>query len=111
MKKGSIDVCDGSTGSWPDSYETNRRIGKRSSSFSCLSGAALSANATLANTDLCNGLIGTEILASMDSPKSFRRIPSSHPFHGQISCLLLFKATYHPHLVVHLVKWIARMGP
>lgn len=47
------------------------------SSFSCLSGAALSANATLANTNICNGLIGEEILPTLDSPKSFRRIPSS----------------------------------
>lgn len=50
---------------------------KMSSSFSCLSGAALSANATLANTNLCNGLIGEEILPNLDSPKSFRRMASS----------------------------------
>lgn len=49
----------------------------RSSSFSCLSGAALSANATLANTNICNGLIGEEILPGLDSPKSFRRMTSS----------------------------------
>lgn len=49
----------------------------RASSFSCLSGAALSANATLANTNICNGVIGAEILPSWDSPNSFRRIPSS----------------------------------
>lgn len=48
----------------------------RSGSFSCLSGAALSANATLANTRICNGIIGEEILPSMDSPKSFRRLAS-----------------------------------
>ncbi|KAL4191880.1 hypothetical protein AMTRI_Chr06g191240 [Amborella trichopoda] len=59
----------------PDSQ--NSTIGKRSSSFSCLSGAALSANATLANTNICNGLIAEEILPSFDSPKSFRRLPSS----------------------------------
>ncbi|KAF9620974.1 hypothetical protein IFM89_015796 [Coptis chinensis] len=53
------------------------RIPNRSSSFSCLSGAALSANATLANTNICNGLIGAGILPTLDSPKSFRRIPSS----------------------------------
>ncbi|CAI0467414.1 unnamed protein product [Linum tenue] len=53
---------------------------QRNSSFSCLSGAALSANATLANTNMCNGLIGAEILPSWDSPKSFRRIPSSSSF-------------------------------
>ncbi|KAL4386297.1 hypothetical protein GQ457_09G023720 [Hibiscus cannabinus] len=49
----------------------------RNGSFSCLSGAALSANATLANTNICNGLIGAEILPSLDSPNSFRRVPSS----------------------------------
>ncbi|XP_022760559.1 probable protein phosphatase 2C 40 [Durio zibethinus] len=49
----------------------------RTGSFSCLSGAALSANATLANTNICNGLIGAEILPSLDSPNSFRRVPSS----------------------------------
>ncbi|OWM76302.1 probable protein phosphatase 2C 39 [Punica granatum] len=49
----------------------------RSSSFSCLSGAALSANATLANTKICNGIIGDEILPSIDSPNSFRRLSSS----------------------------------
>ncbi|KAI3430084.1 PPM-type phosphatase domain-containing protein, partial [Psidium guajava] len=48
----------------------------RSGSFSCLSGAALSANATLANTRICNGIIGEEILPSIDSPKSFRRLAS-----------------------------------
>lgn len=49
---------------------------RASSSFSCLSGAALSANATLANTNICNGLIASEILPTLDSPNSFRRIPS-----------------------------------
>lgn len=49
----------------------------RSGSFSCLSGAALSANATLANTKICNGIIGDEILPSIDSPNSFRRLSSS----------------------------------
>ncbi|XWS14074.1 hypothetical protein CRYUN_Cryun36dG0092200 [Craigia yunnanensis] len=49
----------------------------RTGSFSCLSGAALSANATLANTNIYNGLIGAEILPSLDSPNSFRRVPSS----------------------------------
>ncbi|KAK7303793.1 hypothetical protein RJT34_14710 [Clitoria ternatea] len=49
----------------------------RTSSFSCLSGAALSANATLANTNICNGVIGEEILPSLDSPMSFRKVPSS----------------------------------
>lgn len=55
----------------------NSNLKMRSSSFSCLSGAALSANATLANTNICNGLIGEEILPSLDSPKSFRRMSSS----------------------------------
>lgn len=53
------------------------KIKFRSSSFSCLSGAALSANATLANTNICNGLIGEEILPGLDSPTSFRRMTSS----------------------------------
>ncbi|ESW10901.1 hypothetical protein PHAVU_009G247700 [Phaseolus vulgaris] len=52
----------------------------RTSSFSCFSGAALSANATLANTNICNGVIGEEILPSLDSPKSFRMVPSSSSF-------------------------------
>lgn len=50
---------------------------QKTSSFSCLSGAALSANATLANTNICNGVIGAEILPTLDSPNSFHRIPSS----------------------------------
>lgn len=49
----------------------------RSSSFSCLSGAALSANATLANTNIFNGIIGEEILPVLDSPNSFKRLESS----------------------------------
>ncbi|KAI3975270.1 hypothetical protein MKX01_033510 [Papaver californicum] len=53
---------------------------RRKSSFSFLSGAALSANTTLANTNMCNGRIGAEILPSLDSPKSFRRVPSSPSF-------------------------------
>ncbi|KAI3469394.1 hypothetical protein Pfo_026057 [Paulownia fortunei] len=53
------------------------KLRRANSSFSCLSGAALSANATLANTNICNGLIGSEILPTLDSPNSFRRIPSS----------------------------------
>ncbi|KAI4369564.1 hypothetical protein MLD38_017990 [Melastoma candidum] len=48
--------------------------------FSCLSGAALSANATLANTNVCNGVIGEEILPTRDSPKSFRKISSCSSF-------------------------------
>ncbi|KAL5852415.1 hypothetical protein ACOSQ3_007533 [Xanthoceras sorbifolium] len=50
---------------------------QKTSSFSCLSGAALSANATLANTNICNGVIGAEILPSLDSPTSFHKVPSS----------------------------------
>ncbi|KAI4317595.1 hypothetical protein L6164_025456 [Bauhinia variegata] len=49
----------------------------RTSSFTCLSGAALSANATLANTNICNGVIGEEILPTWDSPNSFRKVSSS----------------------------------
>lgn len=62
-----------------DGFETPSGIKLRrtNSSFSCFSGAALSANATLANTNICNGLIGAEILPTWDSPTSFRRIPSS----------------------------------
>ncbi|KAM7257924.1 hypothetical protein ACFE04_013665 [Oxalis oulophora] len=39
----------------------------RTTSFSGLSAAALSANTTLANTNICNGLLGEEILPSWDS--------------------------------------------
>ncbi|GFP83454.1 probable protein phosphatase 2c 40 [Phtheirospermum japonicum] len=53
------------------------KLKRASSSFSCLSGAAISANATLANTNICNGLIGSEILPTLDSPNSFRKIPSA----------------------------------
>ncbi|MCD9642888.1 hypothetical protein HAX54_029931 [Datura stramonium] len=56
------------------------KLRRANSSFSCLSGAALSANATLANTNICNGLFGAEILPALDSPTSFRRIPSSQSF-------------------------------
>ncbi|KAK4790499.1 hypothetical protein SAY86_017803 [Trapa natans] len=62
---------DGIVMTWHSELKT------RSGSFSCLSGAALSANATLANTKICNGIIGDEILPSIDSPKSFRRLSSS----------------------------------
>ncbi|CAI9118786.1 OLC1v1020396C1 [Oldenlandia corymbosa var. corymbosa] len=71
-------------------------FGRRNNSSFCLSGAALSANATLANTNICNGLIGAEILPTLDSPNSFRRIPSSPSFskldflsssHGNVSNL------------------------
>ncbi|XP_076892710.1 putative protein phosphatase 2C 40 [Bidens hawaiensis] len=59
---------------------TGKKHVRKNSSFTCLSGAAISANATLANTNICNGLISSEILPSLDSPKSFRRIPSSPSF-------------------------------
>ncbi|KAA8527461.1 hypothetical protein F0562_034824 [Nyssa sinensis] len=63
----------------PDGYEIlpGVKLRRANNSFTCLSGAALSANATLANTNICNGLIGAEILPAWDSPNSFRRIPSS----------------------------------
>ncbi|CAK7333171.1 unnamed protein product [Dovyalis caffra] len=61
----------------PNGFENLPGKIPRNSSFSRLSGAALSANATLANTNICNGVIGAEILPSWDSPNSFRRIPSS----------------------------------
>lgn len=62
----------------PDSPESsitvwNSGMKNRSGSFSCLSGAALSANATLANTNI----LGDEILPKLDSPNSFRRLTSS----------------------------------
>jgi len=65
-----------------DGYDipSGKKLVRNNSSFSCLSGAAISANATLANTNICNGLISSEILPSLDSPKSFRRIPSSPSF-------------------------------
>ncbi|CBI26073.3 unnamed protein product, partial [Vitis vinifera] len=84
--KGDIKVsfgyqCNGNNGitcEVSNGYEIMPRINvRRTSSFSCLSGAALSANATLANTNICNGLIGAEKLPSWDSPNSFRRVPSS----------------------------------
>ncbi|KAL0920218.1 hypothetical protein M5K25_009338 [Dendrobium thyrsiflorum] len=52
-------------------------IMSKTSSFSCLSGAALSANLTLANTNLWNGLTKKEILGNLDSPQSFRMMRSS----------------------------------
>ncbi|EEF45525.1 protein phosphatase-2c, putative [Ricinus communis] len=73
--------CNGhGDSSWmlPDGHENPQSTKlPRNSSFSCLSGAALSANATLANTNICNGVIGAEILPSLDSPNSFRKVPSS----------------------------------
>lgn len=72
-----------------DGYEIipKARLRRTSRSFSCLSGAALSANATLANTNICNGIIGSEILPSWDSPNSFRRIPSSPSLSSKVDLL------------------------
>ncbi|KAL3685043.1 hypothetical protein R1sor_003065 [Riccia sorocarpa] len=50
---------------------------KKSRSFSCLTGAAYSANPTLANTTICNGVIGEEILPGLDSPRTFRKVSLS----------------------------------
>ncbi|KAI3828518.1 hypothetical protein L1987_02619 [Smallanthus sonchifolius] len=77
-----MEVSFGYKCSTTDGYDipTGKKLIRKNSSFSCLSGAAISANATLANTNICNGLISSEILPSLDSPKSFRRIPSSPSF-------------------------------
>lgn len=79
---GEIEVSFGYQCNKTDAYEipSGKKLERNNSSFSCLSGAAISANATLANTNICNGLISSEILPSLDSPKSFRRIPSSPSF-------------------------------
>ncbi|CAN6248464.1 unnamed protein product [Urochloa humidicola] len=58
-------------------FGTTTMMGSRNGSFTCLSGAAISANFTLANTNICKGLIGEEILPELDSPNSFRKIISS----------------------------------
>ncbi|MCO5580899.1 hypothetical protein L7F22_034772 [Adiantum nelumboides] len=50
---------------------------RHGASFSCLSVAAIGANATLANTGLGNGLLRQEILPGLDSPKSFRPLEKS----------------------------------
>lgn len=83
--KGGIEISFGYQCSYEDDNNLSNGIDipcaiknrKNNSSFSCLSGAAFSANATLANTNICNGLIGEEILPTWDSPNSFRRILSS----------------------------------
>ncbi|KAI7726459.1 hypothetical protein M8C21_018349 [Ambrosia artemisiifolia] len=77
-----MEVSFGYKCSTTDGYDipSGKKTVRRNSSFSCLSGAAISGNATLANTNICNGLISSEILPSLDSPKSFRRIPSSPSF-------------------------------
>lgn len=83
--------CNGKKTTFEDSsgYEIfpRDRLRRVSRSFSCLSGAALSANATLANTNICNGIIGAEILPSWDSPNSFRRIPSSPSLSSKVDML------------------------
>ncbi|XP_073008052.1 probable protein phosphatase 2C 39 [Typha latifolia] len=61
----------------PEIQAQDSMIKSRSSSFSCLSGAAISANFTLANTNICNGLIRQEILPELDSPNSFRKMTTS----------------------------------
>ncbi|XP_054821356.1 probable protein phosphatase 2C 40 isoform X2 [Prosopis cineraria] len=66
----------------------------RTSSFSCFSGAALSANATLANTNICNGVMGEEILPTWDSPNSFRKVPSS----PSLSRLDILSSSLHSNL-------------
>ncbi|XP_058083345.1 probable protein phosphatase 2C 40 [Magnolia sinica] len=76
-KKSSFSEASDGFEAPPEVYDGDAKIRRRSSSFSCLSGAALSANATLANTNICNGLIGAGILPGLDSPTSFRRVPSS----------------------------------
>lgn len=63
------------------------RLRRTSGSFTCLSGAAISANATLANTNICNGIIGSEVLPSWDSPNAFRRIPSSPSLSSKVDLL------------------------
>ncbi|XP_068660403.1 probable protein phosphatase 2C 40 [Aristolochia californica] len=79
-KDNLIQASDRRKDSQTDTYLECSKIPRRSGSFSCLSGAALSANATSGNTNLCNGLIGAEILPGLDSPKSFRRITSMPSF-------------------------------
>jgi len=81
--------CNGKNSTFEDSdgYQIFPRLRRSSRSFSCLSGAALSANATLANTNICNGIIGSEILPSWDSPNSFRRIPSSPSLSSKVDIL------------------------
>jgi serine/threonine protein phosphatase PrpC len=58
-------------------FGTSTMMDSRNGSFTCLSGAAISANFTLANTNICKGLIGEEILPELDSPNSFRKVVSS----------------------------------
>jgi hypothetical protein len=54
-------------------FGTNTMMGSRNGSFTWLSGTAISANYALANTNICNGLIGEEILPELGSPNSFRK--------------------------------------
>ncbi|KAL9232914.1 hypothetical protein vseg_007975 [Gypsophila vaccaria] len=72
----------------PDECDVTKvRLRRTSRSFSCLTGAALSANATLANTNICNGILGSDILPSWDSPDSFHRIPSSPSLSSKMDIL------------------------
>jgi serine/threonine protein phosphatase PrpC len=61
--------------------------GFRTSSFSSLSGAALGANATLANSSICNGKLGEEILPGLDSPKTFRKLDRTSSLKSELSSL------------------------
>ncbi|KAL2922869.1 putative protein phosphatase 2C 40 [Bienertia sinuspersici] len=83
--------CDGKTTSCEDSTGFDiipkPRLRRTSGSFTCLSGAAISANATLANTNICKGIIGSELLPSWDSPNAFRRIPSSPSLSSKVDLL------------------------
>ncbi|CAN4104715.1 unnamed protein product [Withania somnifera] len=55
------------------------KLRRANSSFSCLSGAALSANATLANMNICNGLFGSlsNLSCSPSSPSELAEDNSS----------------------------------
>ncbi|KAH7430069.1 hypothetical protein KP509_09G081500 [Ceratopteris richardii] len=53
---------------------------RRGASFSCLSGAAIGANATLPNTEMGNGILSNDILPGIDSPRSFRPVAKSSSF-------------------------------
>lgn len=84
---------DQSKGARPPSYGGRRRTKARTGSFSCLSGAAMGANATLANTRIGNGFIGEEILPGLDSPKTFRRLDHCPSF-SKIESLMSSSRAY-----------------
>ncbi|KAG9444762.1 hypothetical protein H6P81_016102 [Aristolochia fimbriata] len=75
-----IETSKGRNENPSDNHSECPKLRRRSGSFSCLSGAALCANATSGSTNVCNGLIGAEILPGLDSPRSFRRITSLPSF-------------------------------